>query len=168
MNPRVLTAFTGIVTLGLGIAGLLYPDRVMGMLGFGIVNSASASAVLGEVRATYGGVFSVIGIFTLLSVLDPAANRGRLTFIGCIWFGACGGRLLGTSIEGTPGVFGWLSAAFELLMGAALIAAAWLPGRDSSDQPSTYVPPSAYVPPVAPPATTTVTSQTPTATPPSV
>ncbi|MBI3783903.1 MAG: DUF4345 domain-containing protein [Deltaproteobacteria bacterium] len=159
MNPRVLTAFAGTVTLALGVAGLLYPDRVMGVLGFGIVNAAAASAVLGEVRATYGGVFAVMGIFTLLSVLDPAANRNRLMFIACMWFGACGGRLLGTSIEGSPGVFGWLSAAFELLMGSALMAAAWLPRRDPSAQQSTYIPPPA-VPPTSSATTPQQTSST--------
>jgi drug/metabolite transporter superfamily protein YnfA len=138
MNPRILTAVTGIITLGLGVAGLLYPDRVMGMLGFGIVNTTATAAVLGEVRATYGGLFVVMGIFTLLSLLDPSANRARLTFIGCMWLGAGVGRLLGTSIDGSPGIFGWLSVAFELLMGAALLAAGWLPGP--SDEASARQP----------------------------
>ncbi|HVM95026.1 MAG TPA: DUF4345 domain-containing protein [Candidatus Acidoferrales bacterium] len=162
MNSRVLTAVVGIVTLGLGIAALLYPDWVMGLLGFGTGKSASAAAVLGEVRATYGGVFIVIGIFTLLAVLDPSANRSRLTFIGCIWLGSCGGRLFGTSIDGTPGLFGWLSAAVEFLLGAMLLAAAWLPKRDASSPSAAYVPPPAYIPPTTTPTATTPGTQSPT------
>ncbi len=123
MNPRVVAIVTGAVTTAFGLAGLLYPDRVMGMLGFAILNTANAAAVMGEVRATYGGIFVVLGVYTLLIALDPAAHRARLMFIGLLWLGACAGRLLGVNINGNPGLPGWGAAAFELLMGAALVAA---------------------------------------------
>lgn len=140
MNPRVITGIAGILILGLGLAGLLAPERVMGMLGFGIVNTSATAGVLGEVRATFGGVFVVMGVFTLLSVLDPTAHRGRLVLIGCLWLGAAAGRLVGATVDGNPGLFGWLSVAFEALLGSALLAAALLPAKDSSES-LPYTPP---------------------------
>lgn len=123
MNPRVVAIITGTITTAFGLAGLLYPDRVMGLLGFAILNPANAAAVMGEVRAMYGGIFVVLGVYTLLIALDPAAQRSRLMFIGLLWLGACAGRLLGVNINGNPGLPGWGAAAFELLMGGALVAA---------------------------------------------
>ena len=123
MNPRVVAMITGAITTVFGLAGLLYPDRVMGMLGFAILNSANAAAVMGEVRATYGGLFVVLGVYTLLAAMDPAAHRSRLMFIGLLWLGACAGRLLGVNINGNPGLPGWGAAAFELIVGGALVAA---------------------------------------------
>src|SRR5262245_46725556 len=126
MNPRITTIIAGLIILAMGLAGLLYPDRVMGLLGFAILNTAHAPAVFGEVRATYGGLFVVMGAYTLWCALDPAANRRLLTFIGLLWLGACGGRLLSVNLDGSPGLPGWIGVAFELLVGGALIAAAWL------------------------------------------
>jgi drug/metabolite transporter superfamily protein YnfA len=123
MNPRVVAIITGVVTTVLGLAGLLYPDRVMGVLGFGILNTANAAAVMGEIRATYGGLFVVLGVYTLLTAMDPAGNRSRLMFIGLLWLGACAGRLLGVNLNGNPGLPGWVAVAFELIMGGALVAA---------------------------------------------
>ena len=123
MNPRVVAIITGIITTALGLAGLLYPDRVMGVLGFAILNSANTAAVMGEVRATYGGLFVVLGVYTLLTSMDPAAHRSRLLFIGLLWLGACAGRLLGVNLNGNPGLPGWGALVCELLIGGALVAA---------------------------------------------
>lgn len=123
MNPRVVAIITGAITTFLGLAGLLYPDRIMGMLGFAILNTANAAAVMGEVRATYGGLFVVLGVYTLLAALDPGVHRSRLMFIGLLWLGACAGRLLGVNVNGNPGLPGWLAVSFELIMGGALVAA---------------------------------------------
>jgi len=139
MNPRVTAAIVGVLTLGLGLAGLLYPTRVMGLLGFTIVNASQAAAALGEVRAVYGGLFVVIGVYTLLAAMRPAVPRARILFIGLMWLGVCGGRLLGASIDGNPGLFGWLYAAIELLMGGSLVATALL-ARGPVVAPATVAP----------------------------
>jgi hypothetical protein len=124
MSARGLTLTTGTVILLMGLAGLFYPDRVMGLLGFTVLNTTQSAAVLGEVRATYGGLFTVMGAAVVLAALNPAGNRGRLLAIGLLWLGACGGRLLGVAVDGNPGVFGWLAVVFEGAMGSALLLAA--------------------------------------------
>ena len=127
MNPRIITSIAGTVILVLGLAGLVYPELVMAhLLGFAVDPSHGHNAVLGEVRATYGGLFVVMGVFALLSAADPAANRGRLLFIGLMWIGASAGRLLGVYLDGDPGLTGWVGVAFELVMGSALVIVSFL------------------------------------------
>ena len=132
MNPRIVTILVGILIVALGLAGLLYPDRIMGVLGFQILNASQAAAALGEIRATYGGLFIVMGAYTLLAAMDPSAHRTRLLFIGLMWLGACAGRLVGVSIDGNPGLPGWAAVVFELLIGGALVAAVALTPRQAS------------------------------------
>jgi drug/metabolite transporter superfamily protein YnfA len=141
MNPRGVAGIAGTIILALGLAGLLYPDRVMGLLGFAVLNPSSAAAALGEIRAIYGGLFVVMGVYTLLAVVDPFAHRARLRFVGLLWLGAVAGRLVGVSIDGSPGMPGWLSLGFELVIGGALLASSFVkpatyPGRQPQVVPA--------------------------------
>jgi hypothetical protein len=146
MSARAIILTTGIVILLMGLAALLYPDRVMGLLGFTVLNAAHSASVLGEIRATYGGIFTVMGAAVLLAAMNPAGNRSRLLAIGLLWLGACGGRLLGVTIDGNPGVFGWLAVVFEAGMGSALLLAAQRAGSAEIAAPTE--PALASVPPV--------------------
>jgi peptidoglycan/LPS O-acetylase OafA/YrhL len=121
MNARGTTLVVGLITLGLGAGALFSPERVMGFLGYAFASQANSAATLGEVRATYGGVFTVMGVLTVLAAINPAANRGRILFAGLLWLGACAGRVIGAFVDGSPGLFGWLSAAFELAAGLVLV-----------------------------------------------
>jgi len=124
MTPRATAIVVAFVIVLLGVVGLLYPERVLGLLGFAVQNPSHAAAAMGEVRATYGGLFVVMGLAALFAALDPVANRGRLRLIGLLWLGACAGRLLGVYLDGNPGLPGWGAAVFELLVGGALLVAA--------------------------------------------
>ncbi len=129
MNPRVTTIVLGAIIFGLGLVALLFPQFAMDrILGFAVAPSHAANAVLGEIRATYGGLFVVMGLCTLLAALDPAEQRGRLQLIGCLWLGASLGRLSGAYIDGDPGVMGWLAVAFEAAIGFGLIGVPYLKG----------------------------------------
>ncbi len=121
MNPRTITGVIGAATLIMGLTALAAPATIMPrFLGFAVDPSFSANFVYGEVRAAYGGVFSVIGVFTLLSAWQPAAHRGRLVLLACFWLGLGGGRLLSALIDGSPGNFGWFAMTFEFAVGATL------------------------------------------------
>jgi hypothetical protein len=124
MNTRVIALIVGIITLGLGLASLAYPVRILGLLGFAVVNASSAAAAYGEVRAMYGGLFVVLGVYVLMGAIDPNRYRPHLMMIGLAWLGVCAGRLIGVSIDGNPGLFGWIYAVFEGLMGSLLLIAA--------------------------------------------
>ncbi len=154
MNPRVTTSVIGVLTTVMGALALLYPAIVMDrVLGFAVAPAASANFVLGEVRATYGGVFTVLGIYTVLAAMDPATNRGRILMIGLIWIGACLGRLYGVVMDGSPSWWGWLSAAFEAVMGGLLIAVSQMTPEAPAATRTTYMPP-----PPPPPLTPTATA----------
>ena len=116
MNPRVTTTVIGVLTTVMGALALTYPELVMRhVLGFAVDPAYPANFVRGEVRAAYGGMVTVVGIYTVLAATDPATNRGRILMIGLIWLGACLGRLYGVVVDGTPGAWGWISAAFETM-----------------------------------------------------
>jgi hypothetical protein len=155
MSPRIITIVAGIVMIGLGLFALIYPERTLGMLGLAYANPSHMAAALGEVRATYGGLFAVMGCFTLFAALDPGAHRSRLLFVGLLWLGMCVGRLFGVYVDGNPGLPGWIAATFELAIGAALVAAAQGAGAsDDTLEPSVRAAETGYdVPPtVVPPA----------------
>jgi hypothetical protein len=123
MNPVVITASLGLLTVALGCVGLLDPPLVMGVIGIDAASASARAAVLSEVRAVYGGIFIVMGLFTLLAAFNPAHHRARLTFIALLWLGLLGGRLFGMSIDGFPGFKGWIRGGAELAMGVALLLA---------------------------------------------
>lgn len=154
MNPRITTIVIGVLTTIMGVFALIYPEMVMSQVtGFGVAPNFPATFVLGEVRAAYGGVFTVLGIYTILAAMDPATNRGRIVMIGLVWIGACLGRLYGVVIDGNPGWWGWLSAAFEAVIGGTLVAVSQM--TPEARPTTTY---TSYTPPPPPPTTPTATA----------
>ena len=118
-----IVAIVGALTVLLGLGGLLYPESVMGWVGFWYQNPPNLPGTRGEVRAVYGGMMTVAGVFTLLAVADPRANAGRLVLLGLLWVGAGAGRLFGVLADGNPGLLGWLSVLVEISGGGALLYA---------------------------------------------
>lgn len=124
MNVAVVAAAVGIVNLVFGMAGLFYPERVMGLVGFSVMNDAHAAAAMGEVRGLYGGLFLVMGVYALVAASRPAAYKSVLFFLGFLWLGIFAGRAIGIYLDGNPGLLGWLALAIELAIGGALVGAA--------------------------------------------
>jgi Domain of unknown function (DUF4345) len=137
MNGRVVTAAIGVLTVAFGLAGLTYPLHVMDWVGFSpLMTKPNAGTV--EARAVYGGLFLVLGVFTLWAATSPRAHRGELLLIACLWLGLFGGRMVGVSIDGSPGLLNTLGALFELVVGCLLLAAPFLNGREeASPEPVT-------------------------------
>jgi hypothetical protein len=155
MNPRITTSVIGVLTTVMGALALLYPQMVMSqVLGFAVDPAYPTNFVLGEVRAAYGGIFTVIGIYTVLAAMDPVTNRSRILMIGLLWIGACLGRIYGVVVDGSPGWWGWLSAAFEALMGGMLLAISQMTPEAPAVTRTTYTPPPP--PPMTPTATAPV------------
>jgi uncharacterized protein DUF4345 len=127
MNGRVVTAAIGVLTVAFGLAGLIYPLHVMDWVGFSpLMTKPNAGTV--EARAVYGGLFLVLGVFTLWAATSPRGHRSELLLIACLWLGLFGGRMVGVSIEGSPGLLNTLGALFELVVGCLLLAAPFLNG----------------------------------------
>jgi len=121
MKPVVITTTVGLLTLALGCVGLFDPLLIMGFVGFDTASASYSAAALSEVRALYGGLFVVLGAYTLLAAANPGNHRARLVLIGLLWLGILGGRIFGMWMDGFPGVKGSASAAVELLMGIGLL-----------------------------------------------
>ena len=135
MNPTMVVAVIGVLTVGMGLFGLASPDFVMHrVVGFAVDPAFSEFFVRGEARAVYGGLFTVIGLHTVWGALDLEAHRGSVVLIGTLWLGLCIGRLISIAIDGSPGALGWFSVAFEAVLGGALIACA-LTGRRRVEAP---------------------------------
>jgi uncharacterized protein DUF4345 len=137
MNPRLIVATVGAITTLFGLGGLFRPDWVMEVIGYSVAPTASEAFLHGEVRALYGGLMVVAGVYTLLSATDPRANQGRLALLGLLWIGACAGRLFGVVVDGNPGIFGWLSVAVELALGGTLLVSSQTGESKIADAEST-------------------------------
>jgi len=129
MNTRVIVTVVGVVTLVLGLGGLLRPEWVMNFLGYAVASAAPATLVRGEVRAVYGGLMIVAGAFTLLAAPDPRANQGKLLLLSLLWIGTGTGRLFGIFVDGNPGLIGWLNLVLEFGGGGALLYASQIGER---------------------------------------
>ncbi len=123
MNPTAITAVVGIVTLGFGVVGLLQPGVILGFIGLAFLSPSTQALALSEIRAVYGGMPIVLGAATLQAALNPTDHRGRLILLAFIWLGLGAGRLFGISIDGNPGLMGWVNVAIELGFGGALLVA---------------------------------------------
>jgi hypothetical protein len=111
----------GAITVAMGVAGLVSPDRAMALVGFAPSTEANRVTALCEARAVYGGLFTVLGAFTLWGAIDPPGKRAALLMAGLLWLGLFGGRLLGISIDGSPGILGWVAVVWEAAFGMALV-----------------------------------------------
>ena len=121
MSPRVVAGALGAITLLMGIYGLAAPAGMLDFAGFSPSLPTEPALAFGEARAVYGGLFTVLGAFTLWGAIDPPGKRSALLMAGLLWLGLCGGRLLGVSIDGNPGIMGWVAVLWEGAFGTALV-----------------------------------------------
>jgi drug/metabolite transporter superfamily protein YnfA len=138
MNPRVVAGVLGANTLLMGLGGLASPERTLALVGFAPLVPTAPALAYGEARAAYGGLFAVLGAFTLWGAIDAAGKRSWLLMAGCLWLGLCVGRCIGVSIDGNPGLWGWGAVVFEGAFGTALVWAslARLPQAAAAQTPS--------------------------------
>lgn len=123
MNGRLVGAVVGLIVVGFGLAAIAYPERVMQFAGFAVAPTASVAQATAEVRAIYGGIFVVLGMWIVIAALRQ--SRQLLVFSSTLFLGAASGRLGGAYLAGSPGVWGWIGAIVEVVLGAALLSAAW-------------------------------------------
>ncbi|MFM9864840.1 MAG: DUF4345 family protein [Micropepsaceae bacterium] len=112
--PEILTVLSYIATLfslGLGLFGLIRPHGALDLIGLQTVPGLAHS--ISEVRATYGGVFTGVSLYPLMTG-EPHAF---LTLaLGWMLAGFC--RLCSAVIDGAMTRFNLTSIAFEFGVGA--------------------------------------------------
>ena len=124
MSPRVVAGVLGAITAVMGVAGLFSPERTMAFVGFAPLVPTEPAAAYAEVTAVYGGLFTVLGAFTLWGAIDPAGKRAALLLAGLLWLGLLGGRCLSISVYGAGGLWTWIAVAWEAAFGMGLVWAA--------------------------------------------
>ncbi len=114
MTLRTQLAYlASLITLGLGVAFLVYPLGLVLLTGLDITNPRGLS----EMRSTYGAMFTVMGALMLYGVIRRPRTSMYLRFASYLWLAAFSGRLFSMIVDGvwTPVNFGIL--AVELLVG---------------------------------------------------
>ena len=101
------------ITLGLGLMGLLAPDRAARFTSMQPVGLVGRS----EIRATYGGFFAALGLACLWSQAPEAFFAA-----GVAWVGAAAGRAFSVAIDASRSPKNLGGIAFELVIGVLLLA----------------------------------------------
>jgi hypothetical protein len=119
VDPSHLIAnFGAFLTMGLGLLGLFAPAKVADF------TSLSPAGLNGksEIRATYGGLFTAMGV----SCLATQAEGVFLT-VGVAWIGAAIGRSWSVVVDRNFSSKNLGGVAFECSIGLLLTAPVWSP-----------------------------------------
>jgi hypothetical protein len=109
----ILSYIAALFSLGLGLFGLVRPHGALDLIGLQTVPGLAHS--ISEVRATYGGVFTGVSLYPLVTG-EPHAF---LTLaLGWMLAGVC--RLCSAFFDGAMTRFNLTSIAFEFGIGALI------------------------------------------------
>jgi len=127
LRPRIQFAYlASLLTLILGLAILFDPLLAVRLLGLEVVDPRGLS----EVRATYGGLFTMMGALMLWAAIRPRSNLW-LRFAGLLWGAVALGRTFSVVIDGviTPLNLGVL--LLEMLIGASALLGSFSSRREA-------------------------------------
>jgi len=110
--PVSVNTLGGLITLGLGVMGLLWPMKVASMVSI----QPDGLRGLSEIRATYGGVFLAIGLFSVVWQ-DPNVFRA----LGLGWLGAAAGRMFSIVRDESGAGANYGAVAMEVVVGLLLV-----------------------------------------------
>jgi len=102
-----------LVTLGLGLMGLLAPAKAASFANVQPIGTIGTS----EIRATYGGLFAALGLACLLSQAPEVFLAA-----GVAWVGAAVGRAFSVFVDASRSAKNLGGIAFELAIGLLLLA----------------------------------------------
>lgn len=111
---RVYLTLVSALCLGLGLMGLLWPERLAWLL----LHSELPALALGEWRARTGGVPLVLALYALYAGLSGRGQVSAVLVLVLFSGGLLLGRLISIGTDGWPG--GW-GAGFTILEAGALI-----------------------------------------------
>lgn len=113
--PKILLGLLGIAFCKTGIETMLNPHAVLAQVGI-VLDNASA---LSSMRAVYGGMHLVFGVFCLYGIFkNPEAP---LVLVALYVTGFVFGRLSGILLDGKPNAFVFTWMLIEIVTGALAI-----------------------------------------------
>ncbi len=110
--PVSVNTLGGLVTVGLGALGLLWPMKVANMVSI----QPDGLRGLSEIRATYGGVFLAVGLYALMSQ-DSDIFRA----LGFGWFGAAAARVFSIVHDESGSGTNYGAVVMEAVVGMLLV-----------------------------------------------
>lgn len=121
ITKRISQVFLGLLALAFcktGIEALLEPQVVLANVGIDLTNPAALSSI----RAVYGGMHFVFGLFCFWGIFKNQSQALLLIILYCSGFVL--GRLMSWAIDGTPNdfVITWLmTEVFSLGVSIVLV-----------------------------------------------
>jgi hypothetical protein len=113
-NFELLNQTGALITTALGFMGLVAPNMASKFTGL----TANNRTAFAEFRATFGGLFVVMGLYPLLSGMSIA-----FAIVGCMWIGTAFGRLLSVVFDrGYTEPKNFVGVAFEAGVGILMLA----------------------------------------------
>ena len=99
-RPTIVTLVTcGLAMLFVGCTGLGAPRELLAPLAIPLDGPGAHN----EIRAAYGGMHAGLGLFLLVTALQPALRRVGLWLTLCVLGGLVAGRLVSLVVDGDPG-----------------------------------------------------------------
>ena len=116
-STRIFLLLLGLATLNIALQALADPQSVMNFVDVQLGNTTARNSI----RALYGGVNAVFGLFWLYAAFR--SQREGLLLALLYTGGFVGGRLLSIALDGMPGAFAmqWLQVETVFALGAALL-----------------------------------------------
>ncbi len=117
MDP-ILTSLPylgALITLGLGLFGLLYPRGAVSMIGLALNPDLRHS--ISEIRATYGGLFIGAAAYTLATGAATA-----FIVLGMAWVGTGLARVFSMLLDKAVTRINLMATAMELVIGILFLA----------------------------------------------
>jgi hypothetical protein len=109
--PAVILALAGLSFIGFGVAFVVSPAEMAGVVGL----VAETPSALTEVRAMYGGLEIALGMVLLTLLRGATAQVIGLRVAAFAFGGLALGRLTGLVVDGFWQPFTWLLMAVEIL-----------------------------------------------------
>lgn len=98
MAAKILLLLSGLVFAGVGLTSLVSPQTGVDPLGLQLVTINS----LNEIRANYGGMHLLLGLFMLGGAVRDIWQRQALLIIALFTGGLVLGRVTSLLVDGTP------------------------------------------------------------------
>ena len=113
-TESMLNHLGAIITAALGLMGLLFPKLAAQFTGL----EAKSRTAFAEFRATFGGLFLLMGALPML-----VGSASAFNFVGCLWIGTALGRLASVFLDqGYKEVKNIAGVGFEAGIGLLLLA----------------------------------------------
>ena len=123
---RIVLLLVGAVLVLVGVNGLVAPRTLLAPVGIPLAHASALS----EARATYGGMHLGMGLFFVITGINPALRTVGLAAASAFLGGLVFGRMTSAVVDGAPGNFVGLLMATELVGATlALLALVLRPGH---------------------------------------